>query len=225
VLPQRPRFRVRRSRGERAKATACLSENTRTPEGGLTKGLTRIADGFEGALAVVAAHGPQIAQALQGRSKILVPVNGTEASRRAVEIRTITAPPAHPRARRRCLRPFHRATRLPMFSMAAIRSRPLRAAPSPSTAMLGPRATRSRTSPSSLNKPSDEFRSQQNGSASRSPMAKPAGEDDHRRGRLHFGHTGRRGRRDVGHAAFLSRGARSRRHRVQRAHRRGRQPW
>jgi K+:H+ antiporter len=65
--------------------------NTRAPEGGLTKEVTRIADGFEGALAVVAAHGPQIAQALQSRSKILVPVNGTEVSRRAVEIALVVA--------------------------------------------------------------------------------------------------------------------------------------
>jgi len=65
--------------------------NTRTPEGGLTKEVTRIADGFEGALAVVAAHGPHIEQALQSRSKILVPVNGTEVSRRAVEIALVVA--------------------------------------------------------------------------------------------------------------------------------------
>jgi nucleotide-binding universal stress UspA family protein len=65
--------------------------NTRTPEGGLTKEVTRIADGFEGALAVVAAHGPQIEQALQSRSKILVPVNGTEVSRRAVEVALVIA--------------------------------------------------------------------------------------------------------------------------------------
>ncbi|HWN53278.1 MAG TPA: cation:proton antiporter [Xanthobacteraceae bacterium] len=66
-------------------------ENTRTPTGDLTKEVTRIADGFEGALAVVAAHGPHIAQALQSRSKILVPVNGTEVSRRAVEIALVVA--------------------------------------------------------------------------------------------------------------------------------------
>jgi nucleotide-binding universal stress UspA family protein len=53
--------------------------------------VTRIADGFEGALAVVAAHGPQIGQALQSRSKILVPVNGTEVSRRAVEVALVIA--------------------------------------------------------------------------------------------------------------------------------------
>jgi nucleotide-binding universal stress UspA family protein len=65
--------------------------NTRTPKGGLTKEVTHIADGFEGALAVVAAHGPHIAQALQSSSKILVPVNGTEVSRRAVEIALVVA--------------------------------------------------------------------------------------------------------------------------------------
>jgi hypothetical protein len=37
--------------------------NTRTPEGGLTEEVTHIADGFDGALAAVAANGPQIAQA------------------------------------------------------------------------------------------------------------------------------------------------------------------
>jgi Caspase domain len=45
--------------------------------------------------------------------------------------------------------------------------------------------------------------SEQNGSVSRSRMAKPAGEDDHRCGRLHVGPTRRRRSRDVGHAAFL----------------------
>jgi Kef-type K+ transport system membrane component KefB/nucleotide-binding universal stress UspA family protein len=65
--------------------------NTRTPKGGLTKEVTRVADGFVGALAVVAAHGPQIEQALQSRSKILVPVNGTEVSRRAVEVALVIA--------------------------------------------------------------------------------------------------------------------------------------
>jgi nucleotide-binding universal stress UspA family protein len=66
-------------------------ENTRTPEGGLTAEVTRITDGFEGALAVVAADGPQIARALQNRSKILVPANGTDVSRRAVEVALVVA--------------------------------------------------------------------------------------------------------------------------------------
>jgi Kef-type K+ transport system membrane component KefB/nucleotide-binding universal stress UspA family protein len=65
--------------------------NTRAPQGGLSEEVTHIADGFEGALALVAAYGPHIAQALQSRSKILVPVNGTEVSRRAVEIALVVA--------------------------------------------------------------------------------------------------------------------------------------
>jgi nucleotide-binding universal stress UspA family protein len=65
--------------------------NTRTPAGGLTTEVTRIADGFEGALAVVAAHGPQIAQVSHSRANILVPVNGTEAARRGVEIALVVA--------------------------------------------------------------------------------------------------------------------------------------
>jgi Kef-type K+ transport system membrane component KefB/nucleotide-binding universal stress UspA family protein len=72
-------------------------ENTRTPEGGLTEEVTHIAGGFEGAIAVVAANGPQIGQALQGQSKILVPVNGTEVSRRAVEIALVVARSNDPR--------------------------------------------------------------------------------------------------------------------------------
>jgi hypothetical protein len=79
----------------------------------------------------------------------------------------ITALQASPAGSAACLRPFHRALRIPTFSRAAGRpfgrDRPVRggvaigmgasAALSPSTAMLGPHATRSRTSPSS----SDRF--------------------------------------------------------------------
>jgi nucleotide-binding universal stress UspA family protein len=65
--------------------------NAHASEGGFTEELTRIAEGFEGALAIVVANGPQIMQALQPRSKILVPVNGTETSRRAIEIALVIA--------------------------------------------------------------------------------------------------------------------------------------
>jgi nucleotide-binding universal stress UspA family protein len=65
--------------------------NTRTPEGGLTDEVTHLTEGFEGALAVVAANGSPIVQAQQRRSKILVPVNGTEVSRRAMEIALVVA--------------------------------------------------------------------------------------------------------------------------------------
>jgi nucleotide-binding universal stress UspA family protein len=60
--------------------------NTVSPEGGFTNEVTRLAEGFEGALAVVAARGPQIMRAMERHSSILVPVNGTEISRRAVEV-------------------------------------------------------------------------------------------------------------------------------------------
>jgi nucleotide-binding universal stress UspA family protein len=53
--------------------------------------VTHVADGFEGALAIVAASGPQIMRALHPKSKILVPVNGTELSRRAVEMAFVIA--------------------------------------------------------------------------------------------------------------------------------------
>jgi Kef-type K+ transport system membrane component KefB/nucleotide-binding universal stress UspA family protein len=65
--------------------------NTRAPGAGLTEEVTHVADGFEGALAIVAASGPQIMQALHPKSKILVPVNGTEVSRRAVEMAFVIA--------------------------------------------------------------------------------------------------------------------------------------
>jgi nucleotide-binding universal stress UspA family protein len=65
--------------------------NTRVSGAGLTEEVTHIADGFEGALAIVAASGPQIMQALHPKSKILVPVNGTELSRRAVEMALVIA--------------------------------------------------------------------------------------------------------------------------------------
>jgi Kef-type K+ transport system membrane component KefB/nucleotide-binding universal stress UspA family protein len=65
--------------------------NTRVSGAGLTAEVTHIADGFEGALAIVAASGPQIMQTLHPKSKILVPVNGTEVSRRAVEMALIIA--------------------------------------------------------------------------------------------------------------------------------------
>ncbi len=65
--------------------------NTRSPHGGFTEELARIAKGFEGALAIVAGHGPHIMRALQSRSRVLVPVNGTEVSRRAIEIALVIA--------------------------------------------------------------------------------------------------------------------------------------
>jgi nucleotide-binding universal stress UspA family protein len=54
---------------------------TRNPNGGFSKDVSLITNGFEGPLAVVDAHEPR-----RRYGKILIPVNGTEVSRRAAEI-------------------------------------------------------------------------------------------------------------------------------------------
>jgi Kef-type K+ transport system membrane component KefB/nucleotide-binding universal stress UspA family protein len=66
-------------------------ENTRSPDGGFTRDITRITAGFQGAIAVVAGRGPHVARALEPGAKILVPANGTEAARRAAEIALVMA--------------------------------------------------------------------------------------------------------------------------------------
>jgi Kef-type K+ transport system membrane component KefB/nucleotide-binding universal stress UspA family protein len=59
---------------------------TRNPQGGFSKDVSLLTKEFEGPLAVVASHGAH-ADGLFGRSgRILIPVNGSEVSRRAVEI-------------------------------------------------------------------------------------------------------------------------------------------
>jgi K+:H+ antiporter len=58
---------------------------THNPKGGFSKDVSQIANGFDGALAVVDFHkGPAAYRERGGR--ILVPINGTEVSRRAAEI-------------------------------------------------------------------------------------------------------------------------------------------
>jgi Kef-type K+ transport system membrane component KefB/nucleotide-binding universal stress UspA family protein len=59
---------------------------TRNPKGGFSKDISRITDGFEGPLAVVDAHGAGLDRAADRYGRILIPVNGTEVSRRAVEV-------------------------------------------------------------------------------------------------------------------------------------------
>ena len=49
-------------------------------------GVTKLAAGFEGPLAVVEARDKHLEHPLHGKLSILVPVNGTEASRRAAEV-------------------------------------------------------------------------------------------------------------------------------------------
>jgi Kef-type K+ transport system membrane component KefB/nucleotide-binding universal stress UspA family protein len=57
----------------------------RDPDGGFSNGVSRIADGFEGPLAVADCH-PDSDGAAERIDRILVPVNGTEVSRRAAEV-------------------------------------------------------------------------------------------------------------------------------------------
>jgi Kef-type K+ transport system membrane component KefB/nucleotide-binding universal stress UspA family protein len=61
-------------------------EKTRLPKGGFSPEVTRIAAGFDGPLAVVVARDTPPARIFERRSKILVPVNGTDVSGRAAEI-------------------------------------------------------------------------------------------------------------------------------------------
>jgi nucleotide-binding universal stress UspA family protein len=59
---------------------------TRGPNGGFSKDISLITNGFEGPLAVVDAHDSQRDRLPRRYGKILIPVNGTEVSRRAAEI-------------------------------------------------------------------------------------------------------------------------------------------
>jgi Kef-type K+ transport system membrane component KefB/nucleotide-binding universal stress UspA family protein len=60
-------------------------DKTRNPKGGFSKDMSRITEGFEGPLAIVDAH-PQSDRPADRHGRILIPVNGTEVSRRAVEV-------------------------------------------------------------------------------------------------------------------------------------------
>jgi nucleotide-binding universal stress UspA family protein len=59
---------------------------TRNPKGGFTKEVTAIANGFEGAVAVVDAHVSNGKDIRERGGRILLPVNGTDMSRRAAEV-------------------------------------------------------------------------------------------------------------------------------------------
>jgi len=61
-------------------------ENPRTKGGAFHKEIDRIAAAFQGPLAIVAAQGTHLKQPEQSPLNILVPVNGTEVSRRAAEL-------------------------------------------------------------------------------------------------------------------------------------------
>jgi Kef-type K+ transport system membrane component KefB/nucleotide-binding universal stress UspA family protein len=59
---------------------------TRDPNGGFSKDISLITKGFDGPLAVVDAHSSRRDRLPRHYGKILIPVNGTEVSRRAAEI-------------------------------------------------------------------------------------------------------------------------------------------
>jgi len=59
---------------------------TRDPKGGFSKDISLITRGFEGPVAVVDAHEPRHDRLPRQHGKILIPVNGTEVSRRAAEV-------------------------------------------------------------------------------------------------------------------------------------------
>jgi K+:H+ antiporter len=60
--------------------------DTHNPKGGFGKDVSRIAATFEGPVAIVDTQDSNAQRLLRGPGKIVVPVNGTEASRRAAEI-------------------------------------------------------------------------------------------------------------------------------------------
>jgi K+:H+ antiporter len=61
-------------------------EHTRARKGGFHPDVTRIAAAFEGPLAIVAGNGVHLKQPERSPLHILVPLNGTEVSRRAAEV-------------------------------------------------------------------------------------------------------------------------------------------
>ena len=61
-------------------------DDTRDPKGGFSKDLSLITRGFEGPLAVVDTRAPGREPGKARHGRVLIPVNGTEVSRRAVEV-------------------------------------------------------------------------------------------------------------------------------------------
>ena len=66
-------------------------KNTRTKNGGFHPEIARISSVFDGPLAIVDAIGPHFDQPERSALNILVPVNGTDASRRGAEIAIVIA--------------------------------------------------------------------------------------------------------------------------------------
>ena len=66
-------------------------EPTVGPEGGFHEDVAKIACGFEGPLAIISARGLHMIDPLRGGLDILVPVTGTEVSRRGAEVALVLA--------------------------------------------------------------------------------------------------------------------------------------
>jgi K+:H+ antiporter len=66
-------------------------KNTRTKNGGFHPEIAGISSVFQGPLAIVEANGPHFDQPEQSALHILVPVNGTDASRRGAEVAIVIA--------------------------------------------------------------------------------------------------------------------------------------
>jgi len=60
--------------------------DTRDPKGGFSEDLSLITHGFDGPLAVVDTRSPRHELAKERHGRVLIPVNGTDVSRRAVEV-------------------------------------------------------------------------------------------------------------------------------------------
>jgi K+:H+ antiporter len=60
--------------------------NTRDPKGGFSRDVSLITQGFDGPVAVIDAHTEESDRLAEHHGRILIPVNGTEVSRRAAEV-------------------------------------------------------------------------------------------------------------------------------------------
>ena len=99
----RPR-RARRRWPSRGRATTCCSSGSRIrgKDGGFHGDVARVASGFDGPIAIGAAKAVHLEQPRARPLRILVPVNGTEVSRRAADVALAIA--------RACAAPSPRST-------------------------------------------------------------------------------------------------------------------
>lgn len=65
------------------------------PDGGFSQGLSRLAQGFRGTIGIISARGRHEQDGAQGHLRILVPVTGSEVSRRGAELALALGKAAH----------------------------------------------------------------------------------------------------------------------------------